>query len=135
MGKLQSRVEACAQALARYPREYRDMPLRIVDATKKLSSSLKAWWRWRESEPAFCRRELGVVIRALLEREQAKTGRAASKLEALSPLAVLGRGYSVATRPGETKPLTDTAEVAEGDDIEVRLHRGSLGCEVKKRIT
>ena len=134
LGRLQARLESCAQALARYPREYRDMPLRIGEAAKKLNSSLRAWWRWREAEPGFCRRELKVAMLSVLEREEAHTRLVASKLEALSPLAVLGRGYSIATRPGETRPLTDSADAKEGDDIEVRLHRGVLGCEVRKKI-
>lgn len=132
--RLQSRAESCAYSLARYPREYRDMPLRVAESIGKLSSALRAWWRWRETEPGFCERELKVAMLALLDRQEAKARLTASRLEALSPLAVLARGYAIASRPGEQRPLTDSAEVSEGDDIEVRLHRGRLGCEVRKRL-
>jgi exodeoxyribonuclease VII large subunit len=130
---MRSRIQDCARVLARFPREYRDTPVRITSSAAKLNSALRAWWRWRETQPAFCRRELGVAMHALLEREESKTRLAASRLETLSPLAVLSRGYSIATLSGEKRPLTDSSEVKEGDDIEVRLNRGRLGCEVRKR--
>jgi exodeoxyribonuclease VII large subunit len=128
-----SRLHECAGCLARYPRQYRALPSRISEGSSKLRAALNAWWRWHDAQPALCKRELDAAARALLDREEAGMRIAASKLEALSPLAVLGRGYSIATRPGGGKPLTDSAEVREGEDIEVRLHRGRLGCQVKNK--
>ena len=43
-------------------------------------------------------------------------------------LSVLERGYALATRDGHV--LCDAANAAVGDDIEVRLARGSLGAKV-----
>jgi exodeoxyribonuclease VII large subunit len=57
---------------------------------------------------------------------------AASKLEALSPLGVLGRGYSLAWSP-QGKLLRSSDEVAEGDAVRVDLARGRLHCRVEKR--
>jgi exodeoxyribonuclease VII large subunit len=55
----------------------------------------------------------------------------AAKLDSLSPLAVLARGYSIAYRlPGE-EILKDSSEAQSGDRIRVRLHRGSLACAVE----
>jgi len=55
---------------------------------------------------------------------------AAGRLEALSPLRVLARGYAVVTREGETAPVTDAALVAAGDGLRVRLARGRLRARV-----
>lgn len=53
----------------------------------------------------------------------------AAKLDALSPLKVLGRGYSIAEKAG--KPIRTPADAAVGDRIDVKLAGGSLGCVVE----
>ena len=51
------------------------------------------------------------------------------RLQAMSPLRVLERGYAVATAGDHV--VTNAAEVAPGDAVEVRLARGSLDCRVE----
>ncbi|MDH5526081.1 MAG: exodeoxyribonuclease VII large subunit [Nitrospirota bacterium] len=63
-----------------------------------------------------------------LERARTRVDRNAGRLDALSPLKVLGRGYAVATRNGQV--LTDALEAAPGDAITVRLRKGELDCAV-----
>ena len=46
------------------------------------------------------------------------------KLETLSPLGILERGYSVTTKNG--KIVKDAAELKAGDEISVRLHKGKV---------
>jgi exodeoxyribonuclease VII large subunit len=55
---------------------------------------------------------------------------AAGRLESLSPLAVLGRGYAVAWNAGRTEVLRDAAAVRKGDRVQVTLARGEIECEV-----
>jgi exodeoxyribonuclease VII large subunit len=125
------RVETAALALARYPREYRELPGRVAAAAHKLASCASTWMRWRKMEPAALRKDLKSAAAGLLAREDSRLKLAASRLEAMSPLAVLARGYAIATRAGEARPLTDGAGVEKGEEVEVRLHRGRLYCEVK----
>ena len=54
----------------------------------------------------------------------------AAKLEALSPLAVLGRGYSL-TWTAQGKLLRRAAAVSVGDAVRVDLHQGRLDCRVE----
>ncbi len=61
---------------------------------------------------------------------QALSSRAA-QLEALSPLAVLGRGYSLAW-DGKGTLLRDSALVNPGDQVRLTLHRGELDCRVER---
>ena len=54
----------------------------------------------------------------------------APRLAAMNPRAVLGRGYAVIIRPGTGEVVQDSIQVAEGEDVSVRLHRGGLVCRV-----
>ncbi|MDR1116977.1 MAG: exodeoxyribonuclease VII large subunit [Oscillospiraceae bacterium] len=55
----------------------------------------------------------------------------AAALDALSPLAVLGRGYSIATREG--RALTSVKGMGKGDKLELRLTDGVLDCVVENQ--
>jgi exodeoxyribonuclease VII large subunit len=55
----------------------------------------------------------------------------AGRLDSLSPLAVLGRGYSL-TRTPTGEIVRDAAGVTPGDAVEVLLARGALECRVER---
>jgi exodeoxyribonuclease VII large subunit len=61
-----------------------------------------------------------------LERRRERLSQDAAKLEILSPLAILARGYAVAFREGARAPLLSASEVRTGERIRVRLHEGEL---------
>jgi exodeoxyribonuclease VII large subunit len=54
-----------------------------------------------------------------------------ARLESLSPLAVLGRGYAVCWNADRTAIVRDSASVQPGQDVRVTLERGELDCRVK----
>ena len=54
----------------------------------------------------------------------------AARLESLSPLAVLGRGYAVCWNAERTAIVRDAATVERGDRVHVKLERGELDCTV-----
>ncbi|MGA8262081.1 MAG: exodeoxyribonuclease VII large subunit [Arenicellales bacterium] len=58
---------------------------------------------------------------------------AVSRLNGLSPLAVLGRGYAVVTDPRSRKLIKSVDQTAVEGDVDVRLLDGSLGCVVKSK--
>jgi exodeoxyribonuclease VII large subunit len=58
---------------------------------------------------------------------------AAAQLHALSPLAVLGRGYAVCWNADRTVVIRDSAAVAKGDRLRVTLAQGELDCDVINR--
>jgi exodeoxyribonuclease VII large subunit len=55
---------------------------------------------------------------------------AAGRLEAMSPLRVLARGYAVVTKEGETAPVTHAGRVAAGQGLRIRLARGRVRARV-----
>lgn len=59
-------------------------------------------------------------------RFEATTGR----LDALSPLAILGRGYAIARADGE-RVVRRALEVKAGDPVEILLAEGVLDCRVE----
>lgn len=67
---------------------------------------------------------------ALLQRRLERLRRATGLLQALSPRAALGRGYSIVRRAGSGEALQSVAGVAVGAVVEVLLHDGALDCTV-----
>lgn len=55
------------------------------------------------------------------------------KLDALSPLATLQRGYAIVTKVSDDSVLTDSKDVETGELIRTRLQSGSLIAEVKEK--
>jgi exodeoxyribonuclease VII large subunit len=72
---------------------------------------------------------LGAAVRRSLDRSQQRVRVAAGKLDGLSPLAVLGRGYSL-TRTAAGEIVRRARQVAPGDPVRVLLHEGRLDCTV-----
>ena len=58
----------------------------------------------------------------------------AQRLDALSPLATLKRGYSI-SRKTDGEVLTTTEQVSVGDRIEVQLVEGHLACRVEEFLS
>lgn len=72
-------------------------------------------------------------VRALesrLTRGRERFVRVAAHLDAVSPLAVLRRGYSITTREGSRDALRGPGGLAAGDRIVTRLSRGRVVSEV-----
>ncbi len=71
----------------------------------------------------------GAAARRALDGRGRALATLSGRLQAMSPLQVLERGYAVATAGGHV--VTDAAGVAPGDAVEVRLARGMLDCRVE----
>ena len=67
------------------------------------------------------------------DRARAQFQETVGRLETLSPLAVLGRGYAVAWNADKTRVLRDASTVDRGDTVRVTLARGELECDVRTR--
>lgn len=68
----------------------------------------------------------------ILEIERERARGLLGKLNSLSPLAILERGYSMTRKLPELQILRDASHVKAGDPVEVKLHRGALFCGVER---
>ena len=60
-----------------------------------------------------------------------RTGTLAARLDAMSPLAVLGRGYALCWNEARTGIIRSAAQVKTGERVRVTLAEGELGCRVE----
>ncbi|MCP3676406.1 MAG: exodeoxyribonuclease VII large subunit [Deltaproteobacteria bacterium] len=93
-------------------RRYRDMRLRLDDMGERLNMAVSHRY-------AMARGGLEATV---------------ARLNALSPLSVLQRGYSIARKMSSHAVIRDAAEVSVGEDINVMLYRGELSCKVYEKI-
>ena len=70
--------------------------------------------------------------RRTLETAQAQLRQAAASLDALSPVAILGRGYSITRLESTQEILKDAAQAKAGDRIVSRLGSGQIISRVEK---
>lgn len=85
--------------------------------------------------------ELGARVEASAQRlthamhagglaRTARLGAAAGRLDALSPLGVLGRGYALCWDASRTRIIRAAGAVQPGDQVRITLADGELGCRV-----
>ena len=74
--------------------------------------------------------ELERVMKLLLERKKQKIQVQAEKIISLNPLNILSRGYSLVK--ANEKIIKSSDEVNQGDEIEIKLYKGSLIGTVKE---
>jgi exodeoxyribonuclease VII large subunit len=95
---------------------------------------------WRENPrhrlEALCahaatlRQRLAATISTTLAAREQRLALASRTLDAVSPLATLGRGFAVVSRVEDGALLRDAAQAPPGTEIEARLSKGSLRARV-----
>ena len=69
-----------------------------------------------------------------IKLKKEKLGGVAKSLDALSPLNVLDRGYSITTSKKTGKAVTSSKQVSKGDTVRIRLAKGQLDATVDETI-
>jgi len=146
LDELRQRLERAAG------RPMRDLERRVDELTVRLRRGARGEWRrashrvelataaLRAADPVVRmtrdRRRLESLESRMLaafrrrsDRARHRVREAVGRLDSLSPLGVLGRGYSLTRRPtGEV--VRSARQVAAGDELRVLLHEGSLDARV-----
>jgi exodeoxyribonuclease VII large subunit len=81
--------------------------------------------RWQQRLDEFAQR-LNINITHALNTEREKLSGIAGKLESLSPLNVLKRGYTITTRLEDNKSLREAKGLNKGDKIKTNFSKGSV---------
>ncbi len=146
---------AAAAALASIPGRVRDAMLSVDDLTSRLRGALERRHRegrhllemlaqrmtpqrlaerlhGRRASCAALEKMLHAAGASRLRRDRLRAAAYAQRLDALAPRAVLSRGYAICRLDRSGDILKDAGAARPGDAVQIRLHRGRLGCEVKE---
>jgi exodeoxyribonuclease VII large subunit len=85
--------------------------------------------RWRWADEALVR-----AVGRAIEQQRQRLVLAERTLGSLSPLATLQRGYAIVARQDDRRIVTDSASVAVGTGVAIRLARGELAATVDRTI-
>jgi exodeoxyribonuclease VII large subunit len=109
---IRTRLDWLAQrrALARPLQRIRDLERRLDELSSRSARAVRR--RWQEA------------------RRRADAG--AARLESLSPLAVLGRGYSLTHRLADGSLVRDASQLTAGERIVTRFDRGRAVSRVEQ---
>lgn len=83
----------------------------------------------RERLSALCR-ALGWRLRAAHAKKEARLRQCAAQLDALSPLAVLSRGYAIVRRLPDNALIADARKIAAGEALRIRVSNGEIDATV-----
>jgi exodeoxyribonuclease VII large subunit len=87
----------------------------------------------RRERLAYRSGRLQDLVQGGMDRRRAGLARLASQMEALSPLAVLGRGYALVWDEAEGALLRNATDTEEGRPLRIQLHRGVIRATVESR--
>lgn len=97
---------------------------------RKVLSSPTAYLDFKRMELDRLQGRLVSVCDGWLAERKQQFSKAAAALDAMSPLKVLARGYSVATRADGTA-VRSTQDVISGDALRLRVSDGEIACRVE----
>jgi exodeoxyribonuclease VII large subunit len=145
------------KAFAVTPNKIRDFQQRFDEATSRMSQAMRRYTsdiRQRErvlaarlnaldlrriikhKKEILVRMDQGLAsaVRVRLHHERARLELAVGKVDALSPLAILKRGFALC-RDSKGAIVKRAADVTLGDNVRVTLAAGELDCRIESKIT
>lgn len=99
-------------------------------AEKRVMQDPKNYVEDRRINLEHLRARMAGAVSFNVSRQKERFSASAAKLDALSPLKVLGRGYAIAVK-SDGKAIKTAKDVSSGEEIEVRLQKDSISCLVK----
>ena len=137
-GRLHVRAQRVDELLRRAERALLTQLDRGRQTHRRLRERAEAF-RWdrqvsaRRERLAHRSERLHTLVQGVLDQRRAGLARLAGQMDALSPLAVLGRGYALVWDETAGAFLRDAGETAEGRPLRIQLHRGAIRATVESR--
>lgn len=107
---------------------------KVLESLSSRPCLLRPDWKIAESRERLVTLRSGLEEAAVrvLETKRSRFREAVLRLDALSPLKVLGRGWSLARVLPGRQVLRDSSQVTTGSRVEITLHRGIVECTVDR---
>lgn len=119
------------QLVKAWQRQRHERQQRVLHAGRALSRAHpRARWQRLHTQLQALQRRLETAMRTRLSLHHEHLHGLGSTLHSLSPLAVLGRGYSLCRVAGTQRLVTHVSAAHPGQQVEVVLHDGHLACTV-----
>ena len=99
--------------------------------TEKLGRTMANRLTKEAGQLALCRQRLSTAENAVLVGKRKRLETSAARLDAMSPLKVLSRGYSI-TENDRGTAIVSVSSLHPGDHITIRFHRGSADARVEQ---
>ena len=104
----------------------------LTMADKRALTDPTAFLQDRRMQLDYVQQKLVAAAKTVVEKDSRRFAKLTAKLDAMSPLKVLGRGYAMAqNESGEV--LRSAQQVEVGEQVHVRLGQGSLRCTVNEK--
>ena len=104
----------------------------LTMADKRALTDPTAFLQDRRMQLDYVQQKLVSAAKTVVEKDSRRFAQLTAKLDAMSPLKVLGRGYAMAqSDSGEV--LRSAQQVEVGEQVLVRLGQGSLRCTVNEK--
>ena len=128
--ELLARIGRLSQTMRAAVRNANDQRRRRLEAlaTRRCLSEPLYYVQERSIRLDHLTRALSLSAAAMLSRSNTRLGTLAGKLDAMSPLRVIARGYAVVSK--HETPITSVAQVISGDPITLRMGDGRVFCTV-----
>ena len=114
--------------IKRLPREAKNT---LLPLQHRLTRPVEQRLAREKNKAELIKSRLENIIRVRVAAKRSACERLIASLDALSPLAILARGYNL-TYSENNRLVSSVAEVKSGDKISVLLQDGSLLCDVNK---
>jgi len=124
-------VDECGSRIRSEIRETVKRSLAVFEHTNGRLSPVRLTGKLGESRTslALIEQKHSRAADVAIQRKAHELGNLAARLDSLSPLAVLNRGYSI-TQNKDGSIIRDIAQVVKGDKLKIKLANGKLDAEV-----